>query len=473
MISPIQPIIIAGGSGSRLWPLSREMYPKQFLKLYGEYTMLQATILRLKQLKCSPPLVVCNEEHRFMVAEQLCQIDMLEHNIILEPMGKNTAPAIALAAFYAQKIHSNNAIQLLILPADHLIKDEIKFTQSITQALSYVANDKLVAFGIIPQVPETGYGYIRCGKQEGDFGFVISEFVEKPNLETAQYYLDSGEYLWNSGMYAFKADVYLRVLQDFHPDICTVCEKSVLHIKDDLNFLRVDKSIFSTCPSESIDYAVMEKTLEGVVIPMDANWSDVGSWDSLWQTKDKDENNNVIDGDVICLDGCDNLLVSTTGLMTVVGLDNIVAVCTKDAVLIANKCKSQEVKEIVRYLKMEKRSEYRFHRMVYRPWGTYDSVDSGKRHQVKRITVKPNEKLSVQMHHHRSEHWIVVSGTAKVSIDGEEKLLGENQSVYIPLGAIHYLENPGKIPLELIEVQVGSYLGEDDIVRFEDKYGRE
>lgn len=466
----LQPIIIAGGTGSRLWPISREMFPKQFQRLYGDKTMLQATIERLQGLDCLPPIVICNENHRFIVAEQLRQIGQLNHNIILEPIGKNTAPAIALAAFCVSQNGDNP--NLLVLPADHVILNKEAFQVAIKQALSYVEHDKLVTFGIVPQSPETGYGYIQCGEKLADTAFKVSQFVEKPDHATAQGYLDSGNYLWNSGMFAFKAKRYLAELQQHRADIYDICQKATTNWQTDLDFVRIDKEIFQTCPEDSIDYAVMEKTTDAVVVPMDAGWNDVGSWSSLWQVSAKDEQGNAKTGDVLCIDSQNNYIFAETGLVATVGVQDCIIVQTKDAVLVTNQDKAQDVKLLVKQLQQDGRSETSLHREVYRPWGKYDSIDNGNRYQVKRITVKPNEKLSVQMHHHRAEHWIVVSGTAKVSVDGQETLLAENQSVYIPLGAVHFLENPGKIPLELIEVQVGSYLGEDDIVRFEDRYGR-
>lgn len=465
-----QPIIIAGGTGSRLWPLSRELYPKQFHQLYGDKTMLQATIERLQNLDCLPPIVICNENHRFIVAEQLRQIGQLNHNIILEPVGKNTAPAIALASFCVTQNGDNP--NLLILPADHVILNTEAFEQSIQNALPYLDDNKLVTFGIVPKTPETGYGYIQCGRKLQETGFIVNQFVEKPDQQTAQSYLDDGGYLWNSGMFSFKAQSYLNELKQYRQDIYDICRKATEQLDNDLDFIRIDAEIFKTCPEDSIDYAVMEKTADAVVVPMDAGWNDVGSWSSLWEVSDKDEQGNSKHGDVLCINSQNNFVFAETGLVATVGIQDNIIVQTKDAVLVTNKENAQNVKLLVKQLQKDNRSETQLHREVYRPWGKYDSVDSGQRYQVKRITVKPNEKLSVQMHHHRAEHWIVVSGTAKVSVDGKEILLTENQSVYIPLGAIHFLENPGKIPLELIEVQVGSYLGEDDIVRFEDRYGR-
>jgi len=462
---------MAGGTGSRLWPLSRELFPKQFQKLYGQTTMLQATVLRLQGLDCLPPLVICNEEHRFIVAEQLRQIGQLDHNIILEPIGKNTAPAIALAAIYAAKYEDNPA--LLVLAADHVVLDEMAFRAAIVQAQVPVQQDKLVTFGIVPQSPETGYGYIKYNPNVGkQSGFTVEQFVEKPDLATAKKYLENGYYLWNSGMFAFKAQNYLNELKNHRPDIYSACSNAMQSVDIDLDFIRINKESFFDCPAESVDYAVMEKTNNAVVIAMDAGWSDVGAWSSLWEVSNKDRDDNVITGDVLTVDSHNNYIFAETGLVATVGLDNTIVVQTKDAVLVASKDKSQEVKRIVNQLKADERQEHSVHREVYRPWGKYDSIDSGHRYQVKCITVKPSERLSVQMHHHRAEHWIVVSGTAKVIVDGNEQLVTENESVYIPLGAKHCLENPGKVDLEMIEVQVGSYLGEDDIVRFEDRYGR-
>lgn len=465
----ILPVIMAGGTGSRLWPLSRDLMPKQFLKLDGDTTMLQATVQRFQGLDALAPLVICNEEHRFIAAEQLRQINQLDHNIILEPVGRNTAPAIALAAMTALK--KGQDPMLLVLAADHIIADSPAFRQVVEQAAGFAAQDNLVTFGIVATGPETGYGYIKRGADKVG-AYSVQQFVEKPDLATAQGYVDSGEYYWNSGMFIFKASVYLNELKQHRPDIFAACEQAMAEVDPDLDFIRVDKDAFVACPDDSVDYAVMEKTTKAVVVPLNAGWSDVGSWSSLWDVTAKDDNNNVHKGDVLSVSSQNNYVFAETGLVATVGLENIVVVQTKDAVLVAAKDKVQDVKAIVQQLKAAGRSEHKIHREVYRPWGKYDSIDNGERYQVKRITVKPGEKLSIQMHHHRAEHWIVVSGTANVTVDGKDTLLSENQSVYIPLGAIHALENPGKIPLELIEVQSGSYLGEDDIVRFSDRYGR-
>jgi len=465
----ILPVIMAGGTGSRLWPLSRDLMPKQFLKLDGDTTMLQATVQRLQGLDALPPLVICNEEHRFIAAEQMRQINQLDHNIILEPAGRNTAPAIALAAMTAVKKGQDPL--LLVLAADHIISDSKEFRQVVAQASQFAAADNLVTFGIVATGPETGYGYIKRGSEKSG-AYSVQQFVEKPDLATAKGYVSSGEYYWNSGMFIFKASVYLAELKKHRPDIYAACEHAMAEVDPDLDFIRVNKEAFLACPDDSIDYAVMEKTTKAVVVPLNAGWSDVGSWSSLWDVTAKDENNNVHKGDVLSVASKHNYVFAETGLVATVGLENIIVVQTKDAVLVAAKDKVQDVKSIVQQLKGAGRTEHRIHREVYRPWGKYDSIDNGARYQVKRITVKPGEKLSIQMHHHRAEHWIVVSGTANVTVDGKDTLMSENQSIYIPLGAIHALENPGKIPLELIEVQSGSYLGEDDIVRFSDRYGR-
>ena len=465
----ILPVIMAGGTGSRLWPLSRDLMPKQFLKLNGDYTMLQATVKRLAKVDALAPLVICNEEHRFIAAEQLRQIKQLDHNIILEPVGRNTAPAIALAAMAAVKKGQDPL--LLVLAADHVIANTLAFEQAVAKAQQLAAQDKLVTFGIVPTHAETGYGYICRGDATGD-AFTVKRFVEKPDAATAQQYIASGDYYWNSGMFMFKASRYLAELKQHRPDIYTACEQAMLEVNPDLDFIRVNKDAFIACPDDSVDYAVMEKTASAVVVPLDAGWSDVGSWSSLWDISAKDADGNVCNGDVLNVGSQNNYIFAETGLVATVGLQDVVVVQTKDAVLVAAKDKVQDIKKVVQQLKASGRTEHKIHREVYRPWGKYDSIDNGERYQVKRITVKPGEKLSIQMHHHRAEHWIVVSGTANVTVDGKDTLLSENQSVYIPLGAVHALENPGKIPLELIEVQSGSYLGEDDIVRFSDRYGR-
>lgn len=465
------PVIMAGGTGSRLWPLSRELCPKQFLTLLGEHSMLQQTVERLDGLDAAYPLVICNEEHRFLVAEQLRQTGKLAGNIILEPAGRNTAPAIALAALTATAKGDDHL--LLVLSADHVIQNTPAFHEAIYKAKPAAEAGKLVTFGIVPTGPETGYGYIRQGEAQAFPSlFSVAQFIEKPDLLTAQQYVASRDYLWNSGMFLFRASCYLAELEKYRPDILDACRAAMRHVNPDLDFVRVDKAAFLQCPDDSIDYAVMEKTADAVVVPLDAGWSDVGSWSALWDVSEKDVDGNALRGDVILHDSHNNYIHAETGLIATVGLDNVVVIQTKDAVLVAQKDSVQHVKKIVESLKRDGRSEFKHQREVYRPWGKYDSIDNGIRYQVKRITVKPGAKLSVQMHHHRAEHWIVVSGTAKVTNGDNTFLVSENESTYIPVGVVHALENPGKIDLELIEVQSGTYLGEDDIVRFEDKYGR-
>ncbi len=465
----IIPAIMCGGSGTRLWPLSRALFPKQFLPLVSNTSMLQDTLLRLPT-NCSEPVFICNEEHRFLVAEQVRQHNSQQGTILLEPEGRNTAPAITLAAINA--IEKDENALLLVLAADHVIQDTTAFHKAVEQASLVAEQGKLVTFGIVPTHAETGYGYIKKGQEQSSNIFDVAQFVEKPKLGVANQYLTSGDYLWNSGMFLFKASRYLEELAKYRPDILEHCQKAMKNVEQDLDFLRPNKKAFLCCASESIDYAVMEKTDAAVVIPLDAGWSDVGSYSALWDVCQQNEDKNVLKGDVIAQQTTNSYLHSQNKLIATVGVDNLVVIETPDAVLVANKDKVQAVKNIVEQLKADKRSEAILHREVYRPWGKYDSVDMGERFQVKRITVKPGAKLSVQMHHHRAEHWIVVSGTAKVTIDDKAILLTENQSAYIPVGAVHALENPGKLPLEMIEVQSGSYLGEDDIVRFEDKYGR-
>ena len=470
----LQTVIMAGGSGSRLWPVSRSMYPKQFQALTGSRTMLQVTAQRVGPLTDQRPLLVCNEEHRFIAAEQMRGIDT-PCEIILEPVGRNTAPAVALAALRA--IRDDGDALLLVLAADHLIRDEDGFRQQIEAAVRFAEAGALVTFGIVPRSPETGYGYIRRGEpaDADSTGFMVSGFVEKPDTETAQGYLESGDYLWNSGMFLFRASRYLDELGKHRPDILAACQQAMATTTDDRDFLRVDGDAFGACRSESIDYAVMENTDRAVVVPLDVGWDDVGSWSALWDTAEKDTNGNAVAGDpgnVLLESSRDNYVRPHDRIVATVGVNDLVIVDTADAVLVAAKDRVQDVKAIVNHLNELGRPETELHREVYRPWGKYDSVDAGDRFQVKRITVNPGGKLSVQMHHHRSEHWVVVSGTAHVGRDEETLVLTENESVYLPAGCVHWLENKGKIPLELIEVQTGSYLGEDDIVRFEDQYGR-
>ena len=463
------PVIMAGGFGTRLWPLSRRMLPKQFLGLTGGRSMLQETVQRLEADRADTPIVVCNEEHRFLAAEQLRELGPDRFDIVLESKGRNTAPAIAVAALLALKRDKDPL--MLVLAADHIIKDVDAFHAAVRQAEELAARDHLVTFGIVPDAPETGYGYIRRGEKLGD-GFAVAEFVEKPDLETATEYLSSGEFYWNSGMFLFRAGLYLEELERFRPDILQACRTAVEQGREDLDFFRLDESAFAACPSESIDYAVMEKTRRSVVVPLDAGWSDVGSWSALWGIDAKDAEGNAMHGDVMLFDTTNSLVHAENRLVTTVGVKDMVVIETKDAVLVADKSKSQDVKNIIERLREQQRPEDQYHRVVYRPWGSFDSIEEGKRFKVKRITVKPGAKLSVQMHHHRAEHWVVVSGTAKVTKGDKTVLLTENESIYMPVGEIHALENPGVIPLDIIEIQTGGYLGEDDIVRFEDRYGR-
>lgn len=466
----IYPVILAGGSGTRLWPLSRELYPKQFLQLGQDHSMLQSTVNRLQGLPVGIPLVICNEDHRFLAAEQLRQLGQLQGNILLEPVGRNTAPAVAMAALHAMALGDDPL--LLVLAADHMIQDAAAFRSAVQKAVPLAESGFLVTFGIVARRPETGYGYIRRGEPAADGAYKVAAFVEKPDLVLAEEYVASGDYDWNSGMFLFRASRYLTELQLHRPDILASCQKAMLATAADMDFVRVDAEAFNACSDESIDYAVMEKTQSAVVVPMDAGWSDVGAFAALWEVSPHDAAGNVHRGDVLSHDSQNNLIFAENALVATVGLQDHVVVQTKDAVMVAPRERVSEVKQIVAQLKALGRTEHQIHREVYRPWGKYDSVDAGGRYQVKRITVLPGAKLSVQMHHHRAEHWIVVRGTAKVTLDGQEHLLTENQSIYLPVGAVHALENPGKIPLELIEVQVGSYLGEDDIVRLHDRYGR-
>lgn len=442
--------------------------------------MLQQTVLRLMGITdCERPILICNESHRFIVAEQLRQIDIKAEAIILESIGRNTAPAVAISALTAMQQGEDPL--LLVLAADHVITNLEAFHTAVATAHRAAETGALVTFGIVPSHAETGYGYIEQGSRSdwrtgGDLPpgvHPVARFVEKPNLPTAQSYVESGCYLWNSGMFLFRASALIAELEQLAPQILSACRASLAAAKADLDFLRLDSETFASCPEDSIDYAVMEKTDKAVVVPLDAGWSDVGSWNALWEVSEKNADGNVIKGDVLAVDSQDSYLHSANGrLIAAVGIRDLVVVDTEDAVMVAHKGQVQQVKKIVDQLKADGRKEAAQHRVVYRPWGCYDSIDNGARYQVKRITVKPGAKLSVQMHHHRAEHWVVVSGTAKVLNGDKEVLLTENQSVYIPVGVVHALENPGKIPLELIEVQSGAYLGEDDIVRFEDKYGR-
>ena len=462
------PVILSGGSGTRLWPLSREAFPKQFLALVGERSMLQDTWARVAPLATAAPVVVANEEHRFMVAEQLRESGCEGATILLEPAARNTAPAIAVAALEAMRDGADPL--LLVLPSDHVITDAAAFRAAVTAAAGAAEQGALVTFGIIPTGPETGYGYVRAEAGEGVRR--VLQFVEKPDAATAQGYVASGDYFWNSGMFLFRASAFLAELEAHQPVMLAACRDALAKARRDEDFVRLDKAAFSASPSDSIDYAVMEKTAAAAILPIHVGWNDVGSWSALWEVAEQDGDGNAHHGDVIAQD-CRNTLAWGDGrLLALLGLEDVVVVDTADAVLVAHKDKVQEVKGIVGQLKQGGRSEPTWHRKVYRPWGHYDSIDMGERFQVKRISVKPGAQLSLQMHHHRAEHWIVVSGTGRVTRGDETIILSENQSTYIPLGVKHRLENPGVVPLELIEVQSGSYLGEDDIVRFEDVYGR-
>ena len=476
----IQPVVLSGGSGTRLWPLSREKYPKQLLPLIGDDSLLQATVRRVEGiagLKIAEPMVVCNEEYRFVIAEQL-RLMGTPGAIVLEPFGRNTAPALTLAALAAMRDGGDPV--LLVMPSDHVILDVPAFQSVVREGAELAERGAIVTFGITPDSPETGYGYIQGGDEFGDGGArTIARFVEKPDLATAQVYLDDGSYYWNSGLFMMRASVWLAAIKICRGDIFTACVAAWEQGSVDGEFLRVDKDAFAQCPKDSIDYAVMERLASskdtlppGVVIPLSAGWSDVGAWDALWEVLPKNEDGNVIQGDVVMVGSHNTLAISEGRLLACLGVDDMIVVQTPDAVLVAHKSKTQEVKEIVDHLKREGRSEGMLHRKVYRPWGSYDGVDVGERFLVKRIVVKPGSCLSLQMHHHRAEHWIVVRGTAKVTRGDSTFLVSENESTFIPLGTHHRLENPGRIPLEMIEVQSGSYLGEDDIVRFEDVYGR-
>jgi len=477
MSDTIKPVILSGGSGTRLWPLSRQLYPKQLLPLVSDKTLLQDTIIRLENFPniSDAVTVICNDAHRFLVAEQLREINAKADALLLEPVGRNTAPALTLAAI-ANRAAGHDDI-LLVMPADHVIQDTKTFQLILTEGSKLASQDILVTFGIVPTKAETGYGYIKQGKVIDDKSFVIEEFVEKPDALTAQKYLDSGEFLWNSGMFMMKSSIWLQQIGLFAPEILTACEKAYAMGKEEHDFYRIDEEAFIACPADSIDYAVAEKMVDGAktkaaVVRLDAGWSDVGAWSELWHIADKDEAGNVTHGDVVTINSENSMLHSQERLIAAVGLKDTIVVETADAILVAHRDHVQDVKQVVEWIKSEGRDEHIAHRCVYRPWGNYDSIDRGERYQVKRITVNPGEILSLQMHHHRAEHWIVVSGTASVTRGDETFLVTENQSTYIPIGTKHRLENKGAIPLEMIEVQSGSYLGEDDIVRFEDVYGR-
>lgn len=455
---------MAGGSGSRLWPMSRAHFPKQFLKLVGDNTMLQETILRLTAIEHTAICLICNQEHRFLVAEQLRKANIPHSGIILEPFGRNTAPAVALSAIHSMKDGEDPI--LFVLASDHLIQDNVSFINSVSKGIQFAEKGKLVTFGIVPTKPETGYGYIRRGLSiDNDAGYAVDAFVEKPDIDTATNYLLDGGYYWNSGMFMFKASRYIAELQQFYPEIYAAVKASYDGARNDLDFIRIDEDAFYSCPDDSIDYAVMEKTTDSVVVPMDAGWSDVGSWSSLWEVSEKDPEGNVLRGDILVdkSEGC--YINAPERLVAAIGLQDLIIVDTKDALLVAHRDQVQDVKNIVSNLKENERPEFQHHREVYRPWGQHDRIAEGDRFSVKKVTVKPGQKTAMQQHYHRSEHWVIVSGTAKVYRDKEIIIINENESIFIPVGVPHSFENLGKIPLEIIEVRTGSYLGEDDIVR--------
>jgi mannose-1-phosphate guanylyltransferase/mannose-6-phosphate isomerase len=476
----VQPVIMAGGSGTRLWPLSRAQYPKQFLVLQGNRSLFQQAAARLAGLatdglEIAAPCIVGNEEHRFLVLDQLRELALPPATVLLEPMGRNTAPAMTLAALHATARDADPV--LVVTPADQTVTDDAAFTTALRQAVREAAGGSFVILGITPDRPETGFGYIRANGHAGNPVLGVAQFVEKPDLATAQRYVADGGYYWNSGMFVVRASVWLKALERFRPDIAAATRAAWAVNKVDASFVRPGKAEFAAIPSESVDYAVMEKCPGSgefpiAMVPLAAGWSDLGAWDAVWQVSEKDDHGNASVGDAMLRDSRDTLVHATSRLVGAVGLDNVVIVETPDAVLVADRSRSQDVKHIVNQLQSSGRSEHTLHRQVHRPWGWYDSIDHGPRFQVKRIMVKPGASLSLQMHHHRAEHWIVVSGTAEVTNGDKVILLSENQSTYIPLGQTHRLANPGKVPLEIIEVQSGSYLGEDDIVRFEDTYGR-
>ncbi len=488
----LQPVILSGGSGTRLWPLSREAYPKQFLPLTSEHTMLQETVRRLDGLDTEhprsaigllEPLVVCNEAHRFLVAEQFRVMGRGCAAIILEPKGRNTAPALTVAALAATREGEDRV--LLVMPADHTMRNEPGFRDAVADAFALAQQGAVVTFGIVPSKPEVGYGYIRQGepyRAQGVEGraYRLSTFVEKPDLQTAERYLASGDYLWNSGIFVLKASLWLALIERFRPDIAQGSARAYGDSRTLGHFVGLDADAFSACPSDSIDYAVMERLASdgaadlppAIVIPLNVGWSDVGAWSALWEVRAQDAAGNVLEGDAFVHDAGNNLLFAHHRMIAAVGVNDLIVVETPDAVLVARKDRAQDVKAVTQFLQREKRNELRHHQRVHRPWGTFESIGHGGRYQVKRLVVKPGEALSLQMHHHRAEHWVVVSGTAQVTCDDKSYLLTENQSTYLPVGAKHRLENPGTIPLEIIEVQSGSYLGEDDIVRFEDAYNR-
>lgn len=473
VLSMLHPVILAGGIGSRLWPLSRASLPKQFIQFpQQDASLFQNTLRRLDGLAdLAPPLVVCNAEHRFLVAEQLRQMQISGATILLEPLGRNTAPAAAMAALAA--LESDPNAVLLILPADHVIQRADQFRAIVESGRTLTGQGKLVTFGIVPGSPETGYGYIKRGDVISDTAaFSVQRFVEKPDLDTAQSYLDSGDYFWNSGMFLFPAATYLEQLQQHAPDIANACRAAFAALQESGDFVQIPEAEFATCRSDSIDYAVMEKTEQAAVVPLDAGWNDLGAWDALWEIESRDEDNNALSGDVLTADVQNSYIESSSRLVAAVGLDNALVVETADAVLVADKSRAQDVKKIVEQLQAAGRPEAAMHSLVYRPWGSFQSLAQGQGYQVKHIIVKPGAALSLQMHHYRAEHWTVIRGTAQVIVGEQEYELHVNESIFISLGSKHRLANNHDEPVEIIEVQVGDYLGEDDIVRFEDRYGR-
>lgn len=467
------PVILSGGMGTRLWPMSRGNYPKQFLNFAsGEFSLIQETLLRVNDReKFEKPIIVCNQEHRFLVAEKVRNIGVEDAVIILEPSARNTAPALVSAALYIRENFGETI--MVVLPSDHIIKDNKAFIDGIDKAVKIASDGYLTTFGITPEYPETGYGYIKYGKVLDKGVFEVESFAEKPDAKTAKQYVNSGKYAWNSGMFVFPSESYLSEIAKLQPEIMQLSEDAYKAKTEDKDFIRLDDKIFSSVPKLSIDYAVMEGTKKAAVVSLNCGWSDAGAWDSLWKISNKDENGNVLNGEIYNINVSNSYISSENGpIVAAIGLEDVVIVSTKDCVLVTNKTMAQDVKKIVDIVKEKNPEIIENHRQVFRPWGYYDSIDFGKRYQVKRLRINPGEKISLQMHYHRAEHWIVVSGTAKITCDGEVKILAENQSIYIPFGVVHRIENPGKIDLDIIEVQSGSYLGEDDIVRFEDTYGR-
>ena len=468
----IFPVILSGGSGTRLWPLSRSGYPKQFLPLLGKESLFQLTLERLINLpNCATPRIICNEEHRFIIAEQARELGMKPSSILLEPLARNTAPAATLAALQMLSEGKSDGL-MLILPSDHVIANPDAFYEAVNAATIPASHGYLVTFGIVPTHPETGYGYIKSATKLTEQSFNVARFVEKPDLAAAKSYLASGNYFWNSGMFLIKASIYIEEVSKHSPAILEACKAALQQTQSDLDFCRIDAKAFANCPSDSIDYAIMEKTERAALVPLDANWNDVGAWPAVWEVLKRDSNGNAHQGDVFIESSQNSYVHADHRLVSLLGVEDLMVIETSDAVLVAHKNHAQDVKKIVERLKKAGRTESDTHRKVFRPWGSYDAVDEGARFKVKHITVKPCERLSLQLHHKRTEHWVVVSGTAKVTVGDDIKILTADQSIYIPVGTVHCLENPGKDPLDLIEVQTGAYLGEDDIVRLDDRYGR-